>query len=87
MASYRFATLDVFTTQRFKGNQLGLVHVPKDRQLTQEQKLEIAVEFGYSETVFLHDDSSEAEQARRLDIFTTLGELPFAGECCCFLHH
>ena len=79
MAPYRIATLDVFTSQRFTGNQLGLVHVPKDSPLSQEVKQAIAKEFNYSETVFLHEDTG-AKEGRRLDIFTPYDELPFAGK-------
>ncbi|KAF9889618.1 hypothetical protein FE257_007126 [Aspergillus nanangensis] len=76
--SLRFVTLDVFTTQRYSGNQLGVVFLPSpDQALTQDEKQLIAREFNYSETIFVHpptDDSS-----RTIDIFTTDEELPFAG--------
>ena len=75
------STLDVFTSTRFKGNQLAVVHVPSslplpDSVLSQETKQRIAREFNYSETVFLHD---ALEGNQRLDIFTLKEELPFAG--------
>ncbi|MCJ1338963.1 hypothetical protein MMC09_004252 [Bachmanniomyces sp. S44760] len=78
MGTYSFITLDVFTTDRFKGNPLGLVNVPRGSSLNQQQKQSIAKEFNLSETVFLHEDDGSPE-GRRTDIFTTLGELPFAG--------
>lgn len=82
--SVNCATLDVFTTVRFKGNQLAVVHVPSSLSLpastllSQETKQTIAREFNFSETVFLHDALAEMSD-RRLDIFTLKEELPFAG--------
>ncbi len=75
-----FATVDVFTTTPFKGNQLAVVRIPSDlaSNLSQEMKQTIACEFSFSETVFLHDPSISHNQ-RRLDIFTVSKELPFAG--------
>lgn len=73
-----FATVDVFTTTPFKGNQLAVVRIPSDLNLSQEIKQTIACEFNFSETVFLHDPSVSHNQ-RRLDIFTLSRELPFAG--------
>lgn len=79
--SLPYSTLDVFTSIRFKGNQLAVVHVPSslpllDSVLSQETKQRIAREFNYSETVFLHDALAGNQ---RLDIFTLKEELPFAG--------
>ncbi|MCJ1247641.1 hypothetical protein MMC30_004856 [Trapelia coarctata] len=73
-----FATVDVFTCVRFAGNPLAIVNVPSNVSLTQDQKQKIAREFNYSETVFLHEDTGTAD-GRRIDIFTTTDELPFAG--------
>lgn len=78
------STLDVFTTTRFKGNQLAVVLVPASKvhptsfQLSQEIKQTIAGEFNYSETVFLHD-TVQGSSDRRLEIFTLKEELPLAG--------
>ncbi|CAF9907442.1 MAG: hypothetical protein ALECFALPRED_003329 [Alectoria fallacina] len=78
------STLDVFTTTRFKGNQLAVIHVPSSLPLpaslllSQETKQTIAREFNFSETVFLHDAVAGTSD-RRLDIFTLKEELPFAG--------
>ncbi|KAM0287172.1 hypothetical protein ACHAQH_000486 [Verticillium albo-atrum] len=77
-----FVTLDVFTTTPYKGNPLGVVHLPHDTAITQEQKQAIAREFNLSETVFLHevDPANDPDPTtRRIDIFMTKGELPFAG--------
>ena len=78
---FSFSTVDVFTTECFKGNQLAIVHLPRDTTLNQETKQKIAQEFTYSETVFLHDSdpADTLDDRRRLDIFTVKGELPFAG--------
>lgn len=83
-----FATFDVFTSVRFRGNPLAIVKIPKDFSLEQSLKQAIAKEFNFSETVFLHEADSESSTRRRIDIFTTTSELPFAGHptigsvCC-----
>ncbi|MCJ1407267.1 hypothetical protein MMC19_001338 [Ptychographa xylographoides] len=73
-----FVTVDVFTSVRFGGNPLAIVDVPKRISLSQEQKQIVAREFNFSETVFLHETDGLYE-GRKLDIFTTTAELPFAG--------
>ncbi|KAK4098891.1 hypothetical protein N658DRAFT_430950 [Parathielavia hyrcaniae] len=82
-----FMTLDVFTATRFLGNPLAVVFVPPAlrERVDQETKQRIAREFNLSETVFLHTLPDEpntahaAAAARKIDIFTTEEELPFAG--------
>ncbi|OTA53287.1 phenazine biosynthesis protein-like protein phzf family [Hypoxylon sp. EC38] len=76
-----FVTFDVFTTTPFRGNPLAIVQVPVGTKLSQDQKQLIAREFNLSETVFLHEQTVEDIQARiaRIDIFTALAEVPFAG--------
>ncbi|KAM0333153.1 hypothetical protein ACHAQA_001813 [Verticillium albo-atrum] len=77
-----FVTLDVFTTTPFKGNPLGVVHLPPNKPITQEQKQAIAREFNLSESVFVHDVDPANDPdptTRRIDIFMTTAELPFAG--------
>ncbi|KNG85562.1 phenazine biosynthesis-like protein [Aspergillus nomiae NRRL 13137] len=77
-----FVTLDVFTTTPFKGNPLGIVHLSPEHPLSQAQKQTIAREFNLSESVFIHDvdPSNDSDpHTRRIDIFTTNKELPFAG--------
>lgn len=81
-AKLNFVTLDVFTTTPFKGNPLSIVHLPPGTPLSQIQKQTIAREFNLSETVFIHDVDSTSDSGlhtRRIDIFMTTGELPFAG--------
>ena len=74
-----FSTIDVFTTEPFKGNQLAIVKIPHGSTLSQELKQTIAREFNYSETVFLHSPEVSTSSKYRIDIFTLQGELPFAG--------
>ncbi|WP_211234660.1 PhzF family phenazine biosynthesis protein [Glycomyces arizonensis] len=60
----------------YTGNQLAVVY--EAEALTTEQMQAIAVEFGYSETVFvLPPTTGEADYRAR--IFTPTEELPFAG--------
>ena len=75
-----FTTLDVFTSTRFLGNPLVIVHVPRDFKnvLSQTQKQTIAREFNLSETVFMHEGDPN-DGPINIDIFTTDAELPFAG--------
>lgn len=82
MARYLdFVTTDVFTSQPFSGNPLAIVFLPKasDFVLSQERKQLIAREFNLSETVFIHSKADCNAGERRVDIFTTDAELPFAG--------
>ena len=78
-----FVTLDVFTSTPFRGNPLAIVKIPANDsdELKQDTKLHIAQEFNLSETVFLHEQSSDEAQEGviRIDIFTCYAELPFAG--------
>ncbi|KAI1337705.1 Diaminopimelate epimerase-like protein [Xylariaceae sp. FL0016] len=79
--SLAYNTLDVFTSDPFRGNPLAIVKVPSGKNLQQEQKQLIAREFNLSETVFLHEQTPEDIKARaaRIDIFTPYAEVPFAG--------
>jgi predicted PhzF superfamily epimerase YddE/YHI9 len=76
-----FVTLDVFTDTRYTGNPLAIVSVPSSPQLSQSQKQNIAREFNLSETVFLHpaEPSSDKPAEVKIDIFTSIAEVPFAG--------
>ncbi|PTB69094.1 phenazine biosynthesis PhzC/PhzF protein [Trichoderma citrinoviride] len=77
-----FITLDVFTRTRFRGNPLAVVTIPHDikNKPTQQQKQAIAREFNLSETVFIHGVADPAaDPSRRIDIFLTSAEIPFAG--------
>ena len=73
-----FMTSVVFSAERYQGNPLAIVAV-RANSLSQQRKSLIAKEFGYSETVFIHDAPGPG-LPRRLDIFTEKGEeIPFAG--------
>ena len=73
---YRFLTADVFTTEPFGGNPLGVL--PDARGLDDARMQAIAREFNLSETVFVLPPDDPAH-TRRLRIFTPAAELPFAG--------
>lgn len=73
-----FVTVDVFTTTPFRGNQLAIIRVSPNLDLSHEAKQKIAREFNFSEAGFLHEPSGP-HKVRRLDIFTVSQELPFAG--------
>lgn len=70
----KFYTLDVFTNQLFSGNQLAVF--PDVEELSDELMQKIAMEFNFSETVFVFTDQ---EGNFHLRIFTPGGEIPFAG--------
>lgn len=72
---YRFFTCDVFTKQRFGGNQLAVL--PEAEGLSTGQMQQIAREFNFSETTFVLPP--EAGHTRRVRIFTPTAEMPFAG--------
>ncbi|RJE27398.1 phenazine biosynthesis protein [Aspergillus sclerotialis] len=76
MPHLQFVTLDVFTSSPFTGNPLVIIFLSDDSNPSQEQKQNIAREFNLSETLFIHDSK---DKKRRIDIFTTECEIPFAG--------
>jgi trans-2,3-dihydro-3-hydroxyanthranilate isomerase len=71
-----FETCDVFTTTRFGGNPLAVVHRAAGLDGAAMQTL--AREFNLSETVFVLE-ADAAAAAARIRIFTPAIELPFAG--------
>jgi trans-2,3-dihydro-3-hydroxyanthranilate isomerase len=71
-----FATLDVFTEQRFAGNPLAVVFDADGIETSTMQA--IAREFGHPETVFVLKPESPGNTAR-IRIFTPAIELAFAG--------
>lgn len=78
-----FTTLDVFTSTRYLGNPLAVIHVPASLRstLTEDQKQAIAREFNLSEVTFLYERQVEDERGDTLDfdIFTSLAHIAFAG--------
>lgn len=76
MRSYAYETVDVFTEQRFGGNQLAVFTDARGMSDTEMQSL--AAEMNYSETTFVLPPSDPANTAR-VRIFTRTSEMPFAG--------
>ncbi|BFI97495.1 MAG: PhzF family phenazine biosynthesis protein [Rhodanobacter sp.] len=76
MRTVRFHQVDVFSAVPFKGNPLAVVFDADDLDTAQMQA--IARWTNLSETTFLLAPS-DAEADYRVRIFTTGGELPFAG--------
>jgi trans-2,3-dihydro-3-hydroxyanthranilate isomerase len=76
MPSLQYLTADVFTNQRFGGNQLAVF--PNAMGLDPELMQRIAREFNFSETTFVLPPV-DPRHTRRVRIFTPGGELPFAG--------
>lgn len=76
MRSFQYYTTDVFTRDRFGGNQLAVF--PDARDLDPKLYQSIAREFNFSETTFVLPPT-DASNTRRVKIFTPGGELQFAG--------
>jgi len=76
VAGFRFVFVDVFTDVPLAGNQLAVF--TDGRGLTDETMQALALEIGFSETVFaLPAEAPDADV--RIRIFTPSLELPFAG--------
>ena len=76
MPSFSFCTADVFTRERFGGNQLAVF--PDAAGIPEALMQTIAREFNFSETTFVLPPS-DPRHTRRVRIFTPGAELPFAG--------
>ncbi len=76
MPAYDFVTVDVFTTERFRGNPLAVF--TDARGLGDATMQAIAAEFGYSEITFVLPPE-DAQNDARVRIFTPTTEIPFAG--------
>ncbi|ACP26557.1 phenazine antibiotic biosynthesis related protein [Sinorhizobium fredii NGR234] len=76
MNTVSYVTVDVFTAERFAGNQLAVI--PDARGLSDDEMQAIAAEFGYSESTFVLPPDDPANTAR-VRIFTPTAEIPFAG--------
>lgn len=74
--SVAYVTVDVFTDERFAGNQLAVMS--DARGLSDRQMQAIATEFGYSEATFVLPPRDPANTAE-VRIFTPTTEIPFAG--------
>ncbi|RPE09536.1 PhzF family phenazine biosynthesis protein [Chitinophaga lutea] len=69
MKTMQYYVLDVFTSERFKGNPLPVVITGKELETTLYQQ--IAREFGYAGTSFIH--YSKSEKALRVRSFAPSG--------------
>lgn len=74
--AYPFTTVDVFTDQRFSGNQLAVFTSAEG--LSDAEMQALAAEMNYSETTFVLPPRDAANTAR-VRIFNRLSEMPFAG--------
>lgn len=75
MATFRYVVCDVFTDRPLAGNQLAVF--TDARGIPEELMQPLALEIGFSETVFCYPADGDAHV--RLRIFTPVVELPFAG--------
>jgi trans-2,3-dihydro-3-hydroxyanthranilate isomerase len=75
VSGYRFVVADVFTDTPLQGNQLAVF--TDARGLDTETMQRLALEIGFSETVFVLP--AEHDGHARIRIFTPRFELPFAG--------
>ena len=76
MRTVRFNLVDVFTDRPFAGNQLGRVH-GCTRAHRRADAIALARELDFSESTFVLPP--EAGGHARVRIFTSAGEIPFAG--------
>ena len=77
--TYEFVQLDVFTRTPLTGNPLAIF--TDARGLTDQQMQGLAREMNLSETTFIlpRDPATEAQEGKKVRIFTVAEELPFAG--------
>src|SRR5438128_5769441 len=77
--SYEFVQLDVFTRIPLTGNPLAVF--TNASGLTDQQMQALAREMNLSETTFIlpREPQVEAQEGKRVRIFTVEEELPFAG--------
>jgi trans-2,3-dihydro-3-hydroxyanthranilate isomerase len=77
--NYEFVQLDVFTRTPLTGNPLAIF--TDARGLTDQQMQALAREMNLSETTFVlpREPQVEAQEGKRVRIFTVEEELPFAG--------
>jgi trans-2,3-dihydro-3-hydroxyanthranilate isomerase len=76
MRAFRFVTVDVFTDQRFGGNQLAVF--PDARGMSDAHMQALAAEFNLSETTFVLPPADPHNSAR-VRIFNRVAEMAFAG--------
>src|SRR4030095_10669973 len=76
---YEFVQVDVFTQTPLAGNPLAIF--PDARGLNDAEMQALAREMNLSETTFIfpRDAATEAQEGKKVRIFTVETELPFAG--------
>ena len=76
---FEFVQLDVFTQTPLTGNPLAVF--PDGRGLNDGEMQALAREMNLSETTFIlpRDPATEAQEGKKVRIFTVAEELPFAG--------
>ncbi|KAK4934519.1 hypothetical protein LTR10_024236 [Elasticomyces elasticus] len=81
LLSYPIASLKTLELEHTNSNPLAIICVPSSITLSQSQKQRIAREFNLSESVFLHEQTTQDKNDHtvRIDIFTSYAEVPFAG--------
>ena len=79
MRKYSYVLVDVFASKPFEGNQLAVF--TDGSGLSDAEMQRIANETNLSETTFIlpRDAGTEEKSGKRVRIFTTQEELPFAG--------
>ena len=77
--TYEFVQLDVFTQTPLTGNPLAIF--TDARGLDDDEMQALAREMNLSETTFIlpRDPATEAQEGKKVRIFTVTEELPFAG--------
>src|ERR1700720_3961215 len=77
--SYEFVQVDVFTQTPLTGNALAVF--TDARGLNDDEMQALAREMNLSETTFIlpRDPAIEAQEGKKVRIFTVTEELPFAG--------
>ena len=76
MGQIKYFTVDVFTSQRFGGNQLAVV--PDASEVPEDLLQKIAREFNFSETTFVYPPDNPSNDCK-VRIFTPGLEVPMAG--------
>lgn len=76
MGQFSYFTVDVFTSERFGGNQLAVF--PDAREIPESSLQKIAREFNFSETTFVYPPDNK-ENDCKVRIFTPGIEVPMAG--------
>jgi len=76
VGNYTFYIVDVFTEEKYSGNQLAVFR--NAQYLTDIEMQQIAREMNYSETTFIETDT-EQDGGYNVRIFTPQSEIPFAG--------